>query len=124
MYQTNLKEKKKYQYPSCFVRLSPEQHEQLKIDERRSGKSAAELMRIAYFEGGPMVLLMTDEDRHEVLTQISRIGNNVNQIAKRVNTGILFGFDQEISQMRVLLSHLMTFVTSKYGLHQIRKENR
>ena len=124
MNEVILKEKKKYQYPSCFVRLSPEQHAQLKDDEIRSGKSAAELMRIAYFEGGPMVLLMADEDRHEVLTQISRIGNNVNQIAKRVNTGILFGFDQEISQIRILLSHLMTFVTSKYGLHKVGKENK
>ena len=97
-----------------FVRLTPEEHTQLLEDEKRTGRSAQELLKRVYFGKSPIVLLMSDVDRDEFLAQINRIGNNVNQIAKKLNTGIVFGFDQELSHVRILLTHLMNLLTAKY----------
>lgn len=112
---------KKTKYPYCFVRLNPEQNNQLQSDAKQAGRSAAQLLRNGYFGKGRLVILMSDVDLNEVTAQINRIGNNVNQIAKKLNTGILFGFDQELSQVRILLSHLMTTLTSKYDQFKERK---
>lgn len=114
MNNINPTEKTKSPSLSCFIRLTPEQHAKIREDEKRSGRSVPELFKNAYFGGGRVVILMSDEDKGTLFTQINRIGSNVNQIAKKLNTGIIFGFDQELTQVRILLTHLLQWVNGKY----------
>lgn len=105
-----------------YVRLTPEENAQLEEDQTRTGRSAQDLLRSAYFGKGRVIILMTDEDKDTFLGQINRIGNNVNQIAKKLNTGIIYGFDDDITQVRILLTNLMRWITAKYTHFRDQRE--
>lgn len=115
-------ENKKSPSLARFVRLTQEEHDQLKLDESRTGRTAQELLKKAYFGNGRVVVLVSQEDKDAILVQINRIGNNVNQIAKKLNTGVIFGFDQELTQVRVFLTHLMQWINGKYNNSKEQKE--
>ena len=102
-----------------YVRFTPEEFQQIVEDETRTDKSAQELLKGAYFGKGRVVILMTDDDRDRLMTQISRIGNNVNQIAKRINSGFAYGFNQEVENVRSLLTALKVWLTTKYGSYRV-----
>lgn len=99
---------------ACYIRLTEHEYERLQKDARLSGKSQQSLIKNAYFKGGPVVLLMADEERDKLMAQLHRIGNNVNQIAKYLNSGFAFGFQQELESIRAQLTLIMTWVTAKY----------
>jgi len=101
-----------------YVRFTTEEYEQISEDERRSGKGVQDLLKKAYFGNGRIVVLMTDEDKDKLMSQIMRIGNNVNQIAKRVNSGFAEGFSHDVANVRSQLTAIMAWLTAKYNAHR------
>ena len=97
-----------------YVRFTPDEYDQILEDERIADKSAQELLKRAYFGKGPLVILMTDDDKDRMCSQIHRIGNNVNQIARKINSGFSYGFNKEIEDVRAQLTALLAWMTSKY----------
>lgn len=104
---------------AVYIRFNAEEYKQLQEDERKTGRSMQRLLKKAYFEGEPTVLLMTDEDAKHFSAQILRIGNNVNQIARQLNSGFAYGFQQELETIRSHLTLLLSWVTSKYRPNKV-----
>ena len=101
-----------------YVRFTSDEYKQILEDEIRTKKSAQQLLKNAYFGNGPSVMLMTDEDRDKICIQLQRIGNNVNQIAHRINSGFALGFGSEIETIRTQLSALLAWMTAKYRINR------
>lgn len=110
----NQKEERKHSRLARYVRFTHDEYEKISEDEKRMRKTAQELLKKAYFGHGPSVLLMTDEEKNHLCTQIQRIGNNVNQIAKLVNSGFALGFESELETIRAQLTALLGWMTAKY----------
>lgn len=73
------------------VRLSDDEHAALDALASRSGMAAGAFMRAAAFgEAGPRAQRRPPADHkalRQILGELGRIGNNINQIARRLNTG-------------------------------------
>src|SRR4051812_27379113 len=102
----------KHSRRAIYVRFTADEYKQITEDEVRTKKTAQQLLKNAYFGNGPTVMLMTDEDRDKICTQLQRIGNNVNQIAHRVNSGFSLGFEKDIETIRAHLSTLLAWMTA------------
>lgn len=107
--------------PARYVRFSETEYAQILEDERRADKSAQDLLKQAYFGKGPLVVLMNDDEKDRVIAQIRRIGNNVNQIAKKINSGFSEGFNPEISEVRSMITALAGWFSAKYGPYRRRE---
>ena len=107
--------------PARYVRFSEKEYAQILEDERRADKSAQELLKQAYFGKGPLVVLMNDDEKDRLIAQIRRIGNNVNQIAKKINSGFSEGFNPEISEVRAMITALSGWFSAKYGPYRRRE---
>ena len=101
--------------PARYIRFSPDEYEQVLMDEERTGKGIQELLKKAYFGNGRVVLLMTDQETSEMMAQIMRIGNNMNQVARKLNSGFGGDYNQEIVDARSMLTKLLSWLTAKYG---------
>ena len=84
---------------AIYVRISPEEHQRLMADADTFGKSAPDLLRDGYFHGPPVTPLLAKGDTHTVVVALSRIGNNLNQIARQVNSGARQGFAAEFTTL-------------------------
>jgi len=84
---------------AVYVRLSPEEHLRLTADAVTFGKSPPDLLREGYFRGAQATPLIAKSDIHSVIVALSRIGNNVNQIARQVNAGVRQGFSAEFTAL-------------------------
>ncbi|MBS1983572.1 MAG: MobC family plasmid mobilization relaxosome protein [Bdellovibrionales bacterium] len=100
----------------AYVRLSPEEHDRLESDARASGESVAELMKRVYFSRKPLVLLMSREDQRSLMGTLGRIGNNINQVARVLNSGFREGFSDDLASVRRDFSMLLTYLTSRFKL--------
>ena len=114
----NPPEKKKHSRQARYIRFTAGEYKKIEEDEVRSKKSAQELLKSAYFSHGPTVILMTDEERDRLCTQLQKVGSNINQIAKKVNSGFALGFEQELETVRAQLSALLAWMTAKYKNHR------
>lgn len=99
---------------ACYIRLTQQEYDRLQKDSKLTGRPVQYLLKHAYFKGGPVVLLMQDEERDKFMVQLHRIGNNVNQIAKHLNSGFAFGFQPELENIRAQVTLIMTWLTAKY----------
>jgi hypothetical protein len=102
-----------------YLCLTEAEHLQLLRDEKRFGKSAQQLLRTAYFQEGGVALLMSEEEKTHLVNQVHRIGHNVNQLARKVNSGFSEGFHSEINSVRAQVTLLVTWLTSKYRKHRL-----
>ena len=107
---------------ACYIRLTDKEYSRLQSDAHLTGKSVQYLFKNAYFNGGPVVLLMRDEDRDRFMSQLHKIGNNVNQIAKHLNSGFAFGFQDELESIRSQITLMMTWLTAKYRDYKIDRK--
>ena len=98
---------------SSHVRLSDDELEQLEKDQYSRGMSIPDLLKEAYFKGRPTAILMTQEDRKMVLTEIARQGNNLNQLAKKVNAGIQESVQGDVSDIKRILTGILALLNGK-----------
>ena len=97
-----------------YVRFTEEENQRLEEEEKQTGKTGPELLKEAYLGKKATAVLMKDDDKNHFCIQLNRIGNNVNQIAKRINSGFAQGYDQDIETVRAQLSALLAWMTAKY----------
>ena len=98
-----------------YVRCNPEEFQKLIQDEQATGESAATLLRRKYFTGKQLVLMMPSEERKAWFSELKRIGNNLNQLARRVNSGFLDGWYEEFTQIAKTLSEIERRVVIQNG---------
>lgn len=96
------------------VRLSDDERAQIEEDSINVGRSIPRLLRETYFDGPRPMTLMTKPDLTKLSAEIGRIGNNINQIAKRLNSGIRSGFYDEIAKAQESLDQIWIFLSSRF----------
>lgn len=86
--------------PAVYVRLTPAEHFRLAKDAAVRGCSLPEALRVGYFRGAAVAPLLAAADARAILVALTRIGNNINQIARRLNGGWRGGFSGEFQAMK------------------------
>lgn len=98
------------------VRFNEEEYVRLQKDAFLLGKTIPILLKEVYFKGPQVNPLMNVEDQRATLAELRRIGNNINQIAKHLNSGFRNGCDREFKEICENLSTLRKFVVGIYGV--------
>lgn len=98
---------------SC-VRFSKKERSQIDEDVVITGKSIPTLLKEKYFSGPRPLPLITRADLQKFNGDMGRIANNLNQLAKRLNSGIREGFVDELTVMQRSLDQIWVFMTSQY----------
>jgi hypothetical protein len=68
------------------------------------------------FKRKPVRVLLDATDRRVVFSELRRIGNNVNQIAKRMNSGFFEGWHPEFQTVANHLATLERYLVGRHGL--------
>lgn len=103
---------------SSHVRMSPKEYKRIKRDSELSRKSIPELLRESYFSKPPGKVLVNKNDLEILRKDLSRIGNNLNQIAKRVNAGLMHGWSDTLDLVLEQFKTLTNQIHYGYGLHK------
>ncbi len=98
---------------SSHVRFTDAELRQIERDEAVRGLSIPALLKEAYFGGRPTTILLTKEDRKEIVTELSRQGNNLNQIARQSNAGVIANVQQELTSIGRALTGIMALLNGK-----------
>lgn len=97
------------------VKLSLKDYLSIKTLSQRLGKSVPSLLRECFFNGTDRRPLMDNESAKKFLVEINRIGNNINQIAKKVNSGIQYGWSMHLEQCVYELTKMREILGGQYG---------
>ena len=97
------------------VRLSRGEYLRLKRDELESGRSVPWLLKTAYFEHGISAPTLDVESRKVVRRELAYIGNNLNQLTKNVNSGLISNVKEEVQEMIQAFRVLKSFLCLDYG---------
>ena len=100
---------------SSHVRLSEPEHQRIRKEQQITGKSIPWLLKNAYFKGPLCVPLMGVEEQRALLVELRRIGNNINQIAKKINSGFREGWNEEFNQLCQQVSIVRQYIAGIYG---------
>ena len=99
------------------VRFSEEEYDRLRVEQYITGDSIPTQLKTAYFKGPRCSPVMNIEEQRGLLTELRRIGNNINQIAKYLNSGFREGWNDEFIQIRDGIAALRRFVGGFGGNH-------
>lgn len=94
-------------------RLSESEFEQFQKNVQKSKLTQSEYLRKCILEKNIYVI----DDMKELVLELKRLGNNLNQITKKVNTGEVKNID-ELSSMKTELDYIWREV-----LHALKKVN-
>ena len=94
------------------VRLTEEQYLILQKFKEKLGVSLPSLLRTAFFNHQKMPMIIPKSDTTKLLNEIMRIGNNVNQIAKHLNSGIYLDWHSEFKEVSQKLTEIIQLLAS------------
>ena len=101
---------------SSCVRFTPAEYRRVQRDQLLTGRSIPWLLKTRYFSAAELRPPAFDYDTsREILRQLGAIGNNMNQVAKRTNSGINAGVDEQIAAMFKLMKDLHALAMRDYG---------
>ena len=104
-----------WQIPSTHVRWTRGEYLQAKRIQIETGKSLPWLLKTALLNAGIAPPVLDHESRATVRKVIAYAGNNLNQIAKRVNSGIYEGFQSSFEDVAQSLRTLRSFLNLNHG---------
>ena len=96
------------------VRFTDEEIARIEEDSLKTGWSIPTLLKERYFKGPRPLPLISEEDVKQHFAALGRIGNNMNQLARRLNSGIREGFVEELQEIQRLFDRHWRFLSSKY----------
>ena len=98
------------------VRFTPLEYLRLKREQLLAGRSIPWLLKTRYFNAAELRPPAFDyQTSREIIRGINAIGNNMNQIAKRVNSGINDGVHEHYVAMRRMLADIHALAMRDYG---------
>ena len=100
----------------CCVRMSPSEYRRITKESEASGHSIPELLRESYFKQPPRKVLMSKNDIDLFRKDLNRIGNNLNQIARKLNAGLLEGWSDKLDLILEEFKTLTNQVYYGYGV--------
>lgn len=105
--------------PASCVKFSDDEFNKIKSDSQLTGKSIPALLKLAYFSGRRATLLMSKSDQEQWFKELRHWGNNLNQIAKRVNSGLMDGWYEDFELVRKGLKAIENMVLGVYGSRHV-----
>ena len=103
---------------STCVRMSSQEYSRIRKESKNTGKSIPELLREAYFSSPPRKVLVTKNDLIILRKDINKIGNNLNQIARKVNSGFMSGWNNTLERIFEEVRILTNQIHYGYGVHK------
>ena len=101
---------------SSCVRFTPVEYRRVQRDQLLTGQSIPWLLKTRYFSAAELRPPAFDyETSREILRQLGAIGNNMNQVAKRTNSGINDGVNEQIAAMFKLMKDVHALAMRDYG---------
>ncbi len=97
------------------VRLDNDLYMKALEDSNQTGKSIASILRDAYAKGGNISPTFSRDETKDFLRQLRMIGNNINQIARQINSGFRAGHSEAFQELRNDLGRLLSLVAEKNG---------
>lgn len=97
------------------IRLNETESQTLQHLIQTLGQSAPQLFKQALFKGPIPSPLLSNQDAKSLMSQMQRIGNNLNQIAKYLNSGIREGFHKEFMEMVEEVKVIRQYISGVYG---------
>lgn len=101
-----------------YVRLTDQEFTRLVTDASNHNNTLPTQMKEGYFNGLPSKLLFTREDADRIRGEIRRIGNNVNQIARAINSGVQEGWNSAFIEFQEAFKALENLIGGAYGHRQ------
>jgi hypothetical protein len=98
------------------VRFTDAEFDRITEEAKLSGLSLPALLKRSHFRRKKLALLFALEERHAACSELRHIGNNVNQVARRVNSGALEGWHSEFQELLKKLSELHAMAAGAYGV--------
>lgn len=99
----------------AHLRFSAAEYEEVVKDAKMLGMTVSSLIKTVYFQKKPLQSTFHNDDAKRILVELNRIGNNVNQIARQLNSGFRSGFTPAMDEILVLLAQLRTFASGACG---------
>ena len=97
------------------VRFTDDEFDRITDEARTAGLSIPQILKLAHFTRRKLKLLFGEKDRLFVCAELRRIGNNINQIARRVNSGALEGWHSEFSKAVAAITDIQALTVEAYG---------
>lgn len=101
--------------PASCVKFTADEYKEISEDAKITGKSIPMLLKAAYFPGRRVRVLMNKEDQERWYRELRQWGNNLNQLAKRVNSGLTAGWYAEFDNVRNSIQRIENLVLGAYG---------
>ncbi|MBY0316348.1 MAG: MobC family plasmid mobilization relaxosome protein [Bdellovibrionales bacterium] len=97
------------------MRLSANENERLEKESRDIGKSKAELVRELCFSKPSRTILMSIPQFDKLISELKRIGNNINQLAHKANMGDIV-LDKNFVAVQEEMHQILMFMRLANGL--------
>ena len=101
--------------PRTHVRFSEQEFSKIERDALTTGRSIPWLLKTAYFNVGEVSPAFDRESAKEFITALNRIGSNINQIAREINSGIRRGWNREFEELNRQLRQLLQVMAARHG---------
>jgi hypothetical protein len=101
--------------PSSHIRFSKQEYLRLLKDKMMTGKSIPWLLKTAYFRKEISTPTLDFETRQAVRRELSAIGNNLNQLTKKVHTEIFTDLKADLFECLQAIKTLRSFLGQDYG---------
>lgn len=99
---------------SC-VNFSEKEFSEIMTDTQLSGHSIPFLLKTAYFQSRRVRILMSKEDQMQWYKELRHWGNNLHQLAIRVNSGLMSGWTEDVYLIRQSITRIEELVVRVYG---------
>ncbi|MCB0308269.1 MAG: plasmid mobilization relaxosome protein MobC [Bdellovibrionales bacterium] len=101
---------------NTFVRFKTPEYQLITEDSQKTNLSIPTLLKKSYFSKRHQFKLINTEEIKPIIFHLSKIGNNMNQIAKHLNAGIRNGFNTEYDNMAEEFRKVQQVLVTVYGL--------
>ena len=101
-------------FASC-VKFNPDEYKLISEDADLSERSIPTLLKLAYFSQKRVSILMKPSDQERWFKELRHWGNNLNQIAKRMNSGLMSGWYEELRLARAALTRIEHKILGIHG---------
>lgn len=103
-----------------LVRVTHGQMTELESASEACGQPIGELIRAKMFKGRFPQPVLPKTDQRTVM-ELNKIGNNLNQLTRKVNSGLL---PQSLLALLMKLLQLLELIQTKLMIHDRQSENR
>lgn len=101
--------------PRTHVRFSEQEFARIEKASRTTGRSIPWLLKTAFFNNGDLSPAFDKESARALQVELNRIGVNINQIAREINSGIRRGWNKEFEELNHRLGQILQMMAVRFA---------